>query len=93
MLRNLIGLAIVLAIGGGLVALGIYSYFDLAEWEDLGGRRRMHWAYATLYHAFGKWGPAAAFIAAGWLLICATLYKFIYRERESEGETPQPSEG
>lgn len=81
MLRNLVGLAIVLALGGGLVALGVYSYFDLAEWEELGGRRRMHWAYAFLYKQFGVWGPATAFIAGGWLLICVTVYKFINRDK------------
>lgn len=79
MLRNLIGLLIVLALGGGLVALGVYSYFDLTEWEEMGGRRRMHWAYALLYNQFGVWGPAAALIGAGWALLCATLYQFIHR--------------
>lgn len=84
MLRNIIGLIIVLAIGGGLVALGIHSYFDLSDWEETGGRRRMHWAYALLYREFGPWGPAVAFIGAGWALICVTLYKFFNRaDREA----------
>jgi hypothetical protein len=90
MTRNLIGLVIVLAMGGGFIALGIYSYLDLAAWEEMGGRKRMHWAYALLYHEFGKWGPAAAFISAGWALICYTLYRFIYHRNDPD--TSQASE-
>ena len=87
-MRNLVGLVVVLAIGGGLVYLGIHSYFDLTDWEEMGGRRRMHWAYALLYNTFGKWGPATAFIAGGWTLICITLYKFIHR---NDGAEHQPA--
>jgi hypothetical protein len=86
MLRNIIGLVVVLAIGGGLVYLGVFSYFDLAEWEELGARRRMHWAFALLYNTFGKWGPAAAFIGVGWVLVCYTLYRFIYHRNDGAAQ-------
>jgi len=71
-----------LVIGLFLIAIGIYTYYDFASWEQSGGTRKINRTLYSIYKMGGKEGAMYFFISVGLIYWGVGFYKFTKKPKQ-----------
>ena len=73
---------VLIAVGIGAIAIGIYEYYDLLAFETRGGSRKVHTVIKLLYEIGGKWSVLGFFVAAGVAALGYAGFKLARKPRD-----------
>lgn len=74
----------VILFGLAAIAIGVYEYYDLAEFELHGGTRRVHTVIKLLYETLGKWGVLGFFSIVGAVCLAHAGVKLVRKPRDEQ---------
>ena len=75
---------VIILFGLGAIALGVYEFYDLAEFEAHGGTRRVHSAIKLVYEAGGKYAVLGVFAGVGAIMAVFGTMRLFRRPRDQQ---------